>query len=219
MEQETSSFGDYRLDRANGFIHDRLTSHGSDGLSVRRLGGNRAGEIRIGRFPGNGKVTEDRIIEPVAAASSRVGGLHVLSVQDTTGFRDDGRGNGLVGHATVAVEAEQGALLGLLDAELIERREDDPEPAPGRSFCARRSCRWMAGMKRSGELLGDASMVTVVADREADIHGMFACPSRPEETDVPAGGSIWFVNDQASPEPGTGRGCSPPAAGLSHQGP
>ena len=33
----------------------------------------------------------------------------------------------------------------------------------------------MAGMKRSGELLGDASMVTVVADREAGIHGMFAC--------------------------------------------
>jgi len=88
------------------------------------------------------------MIEPVAAAtSSRVGGLHVLSVQDTTGFRDDGRGHGLVGHATIAVEAEQGALLGLLDAELIERREDDPEPAPGRSFRARRSCRWMAGMK------------------------------------------------------------------------
>ena len=36
MEQGASSFGDYRLDRANRFIHDRLVSHGSDGLSVRR---------------------------------------------------------------------------------------------------------------------------------------------------------------------------------------
>lgn len=183
MEQEASSFGDYRLDQANSFIHDRLTSHGPDGISVRRLGGNRAGEIRIGRFLRNGKVTEDRIIEPVAAAtSSRVGGLHVLSIQDTTSFRDDGRGNSLVGHATIAVEAEQGALLGLLDAELIERREDDPEPAPGRSFRARQSYRWMASMKRSGELLGDASMVTVVADREADIYEMFAC--RPGSVEV-----------------------------------
>ncbi len=50
MEQGTSSFGDYRLDQANRFIQDRLVSHGPDGLSVRRLGGHRAGEIRIGRF-------------------------------------------------------------------------------------------------------------------------------------------------------------------------
>ncbi|MCY3674123.1 MAG: hypothetical protein OXH65_10160 [Paracoccaceae bacterium] len=132
MEQEVSSFGDYRLERAGRFIHDRLTSHGPDGISVRRLGGNRAGEIRIGRFLRNGKVSEDKLIDPVAAAtSSRVGGLHVLSIQDTTSFRDDGRGNGLVGHATIAVEAERGALLGLLDTELIERREDDPEPVSG----------------------------------------------------------------------------------------
>ena len=183
MEQEASSFGDYRLDRANGFIHDCLTSHGSDGISVRRLGGNRAGEIRIGRFLRNGKVSEERIIEPVAAAtSSRVGGLHVLSIQDTTSFRDDGRGNGLVGHATIAVEAERGTLLGLLDAELIERREDDPEPAPGRAFRDRQSYRWMASMERSGELLQAASMVTVVADREADIYEMFAC--RPGSVEV-----------------------------------
>ena len=183
MEQEASSFGDYRIDRASRFIHDRLTSHGPDGISVRRLGGTRAGEIRIGRFLRNERVTEDRIIEPVAAAtSSRVGGLHVLSIQDTTSFRDDGRGNSLVGHATIAVEAEQGTLLGLLDARLIERREDDPEPPPGRPFCDRQSYRWMAGMKRSEELLGDASMVTVVADREADIYEMFAC--RPGSVEV-----------------------------------
>ena len=54
MEQGASSFGDNRLDRANRFIQDRLASHGPDGLSVRRLGGNRAGEVRIGRFLRNG---------------------------------------------------------------------------------------------------------------------------------------------------------------------
>ncbi len=65
--------------------------------------------------------------------------------------------------------------MGLLDAQLMERREDDPKPAPGRSFRARQSCRWMASMQRSEALLRDASMVTVVADREADIDEMFAC--------------------------------------------
>ncbi len=78
-----------------------------------------------------------------AATPSCVKGLHVLSIQNATGFRDDGRGNGLVGHATIAVEAERGALLGLLDAGLVERREDDPEPALGQAFGDRQGCRWM----------------------------------------------------------------------------
>jgi len=146
MEQDASSFGDHRPDRAGRFIHDRLAGHGPGGISARRPGGNRAGGTRIGRFLGNGKVSEDRIIGPVAVATpSRVGGLHVLLIQDTTSFRDDGRGNGMAGHATMAVEAEQGTLPGLLDAGLIERGEDDPGPPPGRSFRDRRSCR---GMRR-----------------------------------------------------------------------
>ena len=157
MEQAASFFGDYRLDQANRFIHDRLASHGPDGRSVRRLGGHRAGEIRIGRFLRNEKVSADRIIEPAAVTtSSRVGGLHVLSIQDATSFRDDGRGTRLVGHATLAVAAEQGTLLGLLDAPLMERREEDPKPAPGCSFRDRQSYRWMASMERSEALLRDA---------------------------------------------------------------
>ncbi len=57
----------------------------------------------------------------------------------------------------------------------MERREEDPKPVPGRSFRARQSYRWMASMQRSEALLQEASMVTVVADREADIDEMFAC--------------------------------------------
>ncbi len=73
-------------------------------------------------------------------------------------------------------------------------------------------------------------MVTVVADGEAGICEMFAglegrpteehgvaLPARTEETDGPAGGPLWFVNDQASPEPCTGRGCFPHSSEASHQ--
>lgn len=56
----------------------------------------------------------------------------------------------------------------------MKRWEDDPKPTPGRSCCEHQSYRWMASMKRSEALLRDASMVTVVADREADIYEMFA---------------------------------------------
>ena len=58
MEQEPYSCGDGRLDRANGCIHDRLPSHGCDGISLRRLGGNRAGEIRMGRLVRNKKLLD-----------------------------------------------------------------------------------------------------------------------------------------------------------------
>ncbi len=102
MEQGASSFGDCRLDRVNRFIHDRLVSHGPDGLLVCRLGGHRAGEIRLGRFLRKGKVSEDRIIAPVVATSLRVGGVHVLLIQDTTSFRDDGRGTSLVVPTTLS---------------------------------------------------------------------------------------------------------------------
>ena len=115
-------FGDRRVDRSYGFLHDRLVRQGPRGLSVRRLGGSRAGEVRIGRFLRNDKVTVEKIVDRAAAGTaSRVAGLDVLAIQDTTSFRDDGLGSSLVGHVTIAVEGEQGALLGLVDARVIER--------------------------------------------------------------------------------------------------
>jgi len=42
-------FGDERL--AKGvFLYERLVAYGGKGVSVRQLGGNRAGEMRIARF-------------------------------------------------------------------------------------------------------------------------------------------------------------------------
>ncbi|MCY4319644.1 MAG: hypothetical protein OXE76_10770 [Alphaproteobacteria bacterium] len=47
----------------------------------------------------------------------RVSGLHVLAIQDTTNFHATGTGTGVVGHATIVVEAEAGsreaAVVGL----------------------------------------------------------------------------------------------------------
>ena len=95
---------------------------GSSGSFGAASGGSRAGEVRIGRFLRNDKVTVEKIVDRAAAGTaSRVAGLDVLAIQDRTGFRDDGLGNSLVGHATIAVEGEQGALPGLVDARVIER--------------------------------------------------------------------------------------------------
>ena len=61
MENSRSHFGDCRLDQAERFLHSRLVEVGSRGISVRSVGGNRAGEVRFGRFLRNKKVTVKRV--------------------------------------------------------------------------------------------------------------------------------------------------------------
>ena len=183
MDFKVSDFGDYRLDEAATFLHDRLVRIGPRGLSVRGLGGSRAGEVRIGRFLRNGKVSVEKIVNKAArATSTRVDNMHILAIQDTTSFRDDGSGNSLVGHATIAIEAEEGAMLGLVDTQLIERFGNGKTPPKNRPLCDKQSQRWIDSMQTSAELLQSAALVTVVADREGDIFEMFAC--RPKGVEV-----------------------------------
>ena len=193
-------FGDRRVDRSYGFLHDRLVRQGPRGLSVRRLGGNRAGEVRIGRFLRHDKVTVEKIVDRAAAGTaSRVAGLDVLAIQDTTSFRDDGLGNSLVGHATIAVEGERGALLGLVDARVIERHGGGGKGAKSRAVCGKQSQRWLDGLRASGRLAAaGAARVTAVADREGDIYEMFA--DRPEGVEV----LVRAAQDRAVSQ-GTGR--------------
>ena len=193
-------FGDRRVDRSYGFLHDRLVRQGPRGLSVRRLGGSRAGEVRIGRFLRNDKVTVEKIVDRAAAGTaSRVAGLDVLAIQDTTSFRDDGLGNSLVGHVTIAVEGEQGALLGLVDARVIERHGGGGKGAKSRAVCGKQSQRWLDGLRASGRLAAaGAARVTAVADREGDIYEMFA--DRPEGVEV----LVRAAQDRAVSQ-GTGR--------------
>ena len=193
-------FGDRRVDRSYGFLHDRLVRQGPRGLSVRRLGGSRAGEVRIGRFLRHDKVTVEKIVDRAAAGTaSRVAGLDVLAIQDTTSFRDDGLGNSLVGHVTIAVEGEQGALLGLVDARVIERHGGGGKGAKSRAVCGKQSQRWLDGLRASGRLAAaGAARVTAVADREGDIYEMFA--DRPEGVEV----LVRAAQDRAVSQ-GTGR--------------
>lgn len=183
MDRGISHFGDCRLDKTASFLHDRLVRIGPRGISARGVGGNRAGEVRIGRFLRNRKVTVDKIVEKaVCDTAARVDNQHILAIQDTTSFRDDGSGNSLVGHATIAVEAEQGTMLGLVDMHLIERSGGGKTPPKNRPLRDKQSHRWIESMQASAERLQSAALVTVVTDREGDIFEMFAC--RPKGVEV-----------------------------------
>ena len=101
----------------------RLVADGGWGSSVRSLGGNRSGEMRITRFLHSGKVTTTEMLSTASARTcSRACGRHVLAIQDTTSVRVDEKGIGLSVHPLIAVEATSGFVLGLVDAFFLDRR-------------------------------------------------------------------------------------------------
>jgi len=110
-----------------------------------------------------------------ARTAGRVGGRHILAIQDTTSLRDDGRGHSLNLHPTIAVEAATGALLGLVHAEAL-RRDGKAGPNKTRAFADKQSRRWLTSAEEAAKLLtAGAACVTVIADREGDIYEEFAC--------------------------------------------
>jgi hypothetical protein len=150
-----------------------LVAVGQRGITVRGLGGDRAGEIRLGRFLRNPKVSVSEIVAAAAAGTARrVAGRHVVAIQDTTSLRDDGGRHSIQAHPTIAVDAETGALLGLVHAEILVRAGGLKARRKTRRFEDKQSRRWLTGAEAAAGL--GAAGVTVVADREADIYEAFA---------------------------------------------
>jgi Transposase DDE domain len=162
----------------------RLVCVGQSGISVRRVGGNRAGEMRFTRFLRNPRVRPD---EMVATARARTAGLvkgrHILAIQDTTSLRDDGKQRGLNLHPMIAVDADDGALLGLVDAVFLNHVGGKKHLCKKRPFAEKESRRWLDATNTAASLVeAGAVCVTVIADREGDIYEEFAC--RPVETEL-----------------------------------
>ncbi len=151
---------------------------------MRALGSTRRGEIQVTRFLRNGRVTVTEITMTAAArTSSLVQGRHVLAIQDTTSLRDDGTLNSLNLHAMIAVDAGSRALLGLVDAKILQRDGSRKDTCRKRPYAEKESRRWLDGAREAAKLTGHgATRVTVVADRESDIYEDFAC--RPPEVDL-----------------------------------
>jgi hypothetical protein len=165
------------------FLHTRLVEVGGSGVRVRPLGGTRAGEIRLTRFLRNPAVTAEEIVASAAARTAeRVAGRTVLAIQDTTDVRVGGAG-GIVLHPTIAVDAADSALLGLVHGELLGRPGGARVGRKRRAFEDKQSRRWLRGAERAAGLrAAGAASVTVIADREGDIYEDFAL--RPAGVDL-----------------------------------
>jgi hypothetical protein len=162
--------------KKGAFLHRRLTADGSKGISVRQLGGGRAGEMRITRFLHNPKVT---VSEMAATAKARTceqaRGRHVLAIQDTTALRADEKGIGLFLHPIIAVDAGDGTMLGLIDNAFLARTGGSRASRKERSIEEKESRRWLLGAESASALTeAGAASVTVIEDREGGIYESFA---------------------------------------------
>lgn len=159
-------------------MHEALVARGGRGLRVRRLGGGRAGEIRLTRFLRNEAVTVEAMsAEAGRRTGERCTGRHVLAIQDTTVVRSQG-GGGLYLHPVIVVDAEEGALLGLAHAEFLSRTKGAKGSRQSKPVKDKQSQRWLEGAEQAARVCASAARVTVIADRESDIYAAFAgCPA------------------------------------------
>jgi hypothetical protein len=159
-------------------------------VCLKRLGGDRKGEERVGRFFANEKVTAAKIIEGWSALTGAAcAGRHVLAIDDTSetkfpttvqrrrglgptkrrGLGPTKKGNayGVLVHAMIAVDATSGACLGLVGGEIWNRPGVNPIPHRERPPAERESMRWLNAAEQAKQVLKPAAIVTVVDDYSA----------------------------------------------------
>lgn len=168
--------------KRGAFLLARLVEAGGRKVCVRSLGGDRAGEIRLTRFLRNPAVTPAEMLEEAAERTAqRCVGRHVLAIQDTTVLRSLGGGGDYL-HVTLAVDAADGAILGLVEGQFLERRSGRRAARRAATIEEKESFRWLQGADQAASVCAGAASVTVLADRESDIFEAFAL--RPQGTDL-----------------------------------
>jgi hypothetical protein len=159
-------------------------------VCLRQLANSEADERRFGRWLGHDRVTVEEIRADFQARAAEHGG-HVLAVQDTTelnfqhhagkvgglGAVGNGKDLGLFLHPVLALDADSGACLGVVDAQVWTRREG--KRPDKRTVQDRESWRWLDGARAAETALRRAECVTVVADRESDLYPLLTRPRRP----------------------------------------
>jgi len=141
--------------------------------------------MQFWRFLANERVTVDKLVEGWSdLTASAAAGRHVLAIQDTSDLKfattpDNRRGLGKVGkgnvhgvrlHAMLAVDADDGAVLGLVGGQVVTRQGDVATAHAKRTLADKESGRWVATAEQAKEVLAAADTITVVDDREGDFY-------------------------------------------------
>lgn len=131
----------------------------------------------------------DRLIEGWSErTAAAVAGRHVLAIQDTSEFNfattaarrrglgeiGKGVGRGALAHVMLAIDAADGACLGLVSGRVWTRFGRVSVPHGQRLLSQKESGRWLDTAEAAKSLLCEAACVTVIADRESDIYAEWA---------------------------------------------
>jgi hypothetical protein len=180
-------FGDVRRAERGAWLFDQIVATGC--LVLRRVGGDRAGEIAAPRFLDAPQVTAAEIIARLARRTGeRCRGRRVIVAPDTTEINFTGRhrarrGLGPAGdrktpgffvHAAVAVDVADEPVVGLIDAAVWTRRAGRVSDRRQRALAQKESQRWLATAQAAAARAVAAEQVIVVGDRESDIYALFA---------------------------------------------
>lgn len=182
------AFGDVRRAERGAWLFEQIVATGS--LVLRKVGGDRAGEIAAHRFLDSPRVTAAEIIETLSRRTGeRCHGRRIVAVQDTSevnfsgrararrglGPAGDGKTPGFFMHAAVAIDIADDAVVGLLDAAIWTRRAGRRvTPRRQRALEEKESHRWLSTTQAVAERAAGASQLIVVGDRESDIFALFA---------------------------------------------
>jgi Transposase DDE domain len=180
------SFGDARHGATGAYFLERAVAVGT--LVVRQIGETRSGEIRVHRFLDSPKVTVEEILRTAGSRTQQACvGRRIVAATDTTevnfagrdkkrrglGAAGDGQSRGFFIHAMVAVDADEDALLGAVNAQ-IWTRTDGGSRLKERPYEDKESYRWLKAMEQAEKGLKGAAEIIVVEDREGDIYPQFA---------------------------------------------
>ena len=185
--QGIGEFGDVRRAERGAWLFEQIVATGS--LVLRKVGGDRAGEIAAHRFLDAPQVTADEIIATLARRTAEAcRGRRIIVAQDTTEINFSGRGRARRGlgpagngktpgfflHAAVAIDVADEAVVGLLEAAAWTRRAGRVSARRKRVLAQKESQRWLSTMQVVAERAAAATQVIVVGDRESDIYAVFA---------------------------------------------
>jgi hypothetical protein len=159
-------------------------------VCLRRLAsGSRRDIIGFDRFLGNRRVSLERLLAGWSVeARAACAGRHVLAIQDTSeiNFRTHedrrrglgeigkGSGRGLLLHAMLGVDAESGALLGLVAGRIWTREGRVTTPHGQRLLADKESERWLSTAEAAKPALAQAAIVTEISDRESDLYAKWS---------------------------------------------
>lgn len=189
------ALGDVRTQARGEWLMERIVATGSTVL--RKVGGDRAGEMAARRFLESRYVSPASISATLAARTAeQCAGRHIVAIQDTTevnfagagarrkGFGPAGNGEapGYFIHPVIAVDVADEVVIGLVDINIWTRSEGKADDRHKRPLEDKESRRWLDACDVTGECLATAASVTMIADRESDIYELFA--RRPDHLDL-----------------------------------